>query len=74
MRRFSDSTRPKSHSELQTLRLHDTQITGAGLGHIEGLTKLERLSLNNTKISDAGVADLFGQDQSLQVSQSFEVH
>ena len=31
---------------------------GAGLVHLKGLTKLQRLKLGGTKVTDAGVADL----------------
>jgi hypothetical protein len=40
--------------------LHNTQVTDAGLAHLEGLTKLLSLSLNNTKVTDVGLEYLKG--------------
>ena len=50
-------------AELDTvvaLNLRDTQITGAGLVHLKGLTGLRRLHLERTSIDDAGIANLAG--------------
>ncbi len=41
-------------------RLENTQITDAGLEHLEGLTKLEGLWLNGTQVTDAGLVHLEG--------------
>ncbi len=38
--------------------LKDTQITDAGLAHLEGLTKLSGLFVSSTQVSDAGLAHL----------------
>jgi hypothetical protein len=35
-----------------------TQITDAGVVHLRGLTKLQRLDLDYNKVTDTGVADL----------------
>ena len=37
---------------------YNTQVTDAGLVHLKGLTKLERLDLSDTKVTDAGVKKL----------------
>lgn len=58
LRPFSDATRLQSHSELQTLGLHDTQITNAGLVHLKGLTNLQNLGIGRTQITDAGLVHL----------------
>ena len=60
LRPFSDATRLQSHSELQTLGLHDTQITNAGLVHLKGLTNLQNLGIGRTQITDAGLVHLQG--------------
>ena len=36
----------------------DAQVTDAGLVHLKGMTKLERLYLAGTKVTTTGVADL----------------
>ena len=38
--------------------LSDTQITDAGLVHLQGLTKLASLSLPFIQVTDAGIAEL----------------
>ena len=35
-----------------------TKVTDAGLVHLKGLTKLQRLYLTDTKVTDAGVKKL----------------
>ena len=40
--------------------LHNTQVTDAGLRHLEGLSKLQKVSLNDTKVTDAGLEHLKG--------------
>ncbi|MGA2258447.1 MAG: hypothetical protein ABSG53_27605 [Thermoguttaceae bacterium] len=35
-----------------------TQVTDAGLGHLNGLTKLQSLDLGETKVTDAGLIHL----------------
>lgn len=45
---------------LQTLELESTQVTDAGLAHLEGLTHLKELTLVNTEVTDAGLARLKG--------------
>ena len=44
--------------EVSTVFLSDTQITDAGLVHLEGLTSLTWLFLSRTQITDAGLAKL----------------
>ena len=40
--------------------LHGTRITDAGLEHLRGLTKLQRLNLSFTEVTDAGLDHLKG--------------
>jgi len=47
-------------TELKKLDLSKTQITDAGLVHLQGLTSLTQLSLDGTAISDAGLVHLKG--------------
>ncbi|HUY92471.1 MAG TPA: leucine-rich repeat domain-containing protein [Pirellulales bacterium] len=44
--------------EVEYVRLDNSQVTDAGLAHLEGLTGLQSLSLDNTQITDAGLARL----------------
>ncbi len=37
-----------------------TNVTGAGLKHIKGLTKLQRLELGDTDVTDTGLEHLTG--------------
>jgi hypothetical protein len=46
--------------DLQALCLMDTQITDAGLKHIEGLTNVQYMMLGLTQITDAGLDHLKG--------------
>ncbi len=50
----------KGLTNLQTLFLDGSQITDAGLKHLEGLTKVTELYLNHTEITDAGLEHLEG--------------
>ncbi|MCK4293675.1 MAG: hypothetical protein KAY65_10795 [Planctomycetes bacterium] len=43
---------------LRMLGLRDSEISDAGMAHLEGLTKLQGLGLSNTDIGDAGLAHL----------------
>ena len=43
-----------------SVALGNTNITDAGLVHLKGLTKLERLRLEGTKVTDAGLVHLKG--------------
>ncbi len=43
---------------LKRLYLDNTEITDAGLEHLEGLTGLDYLILDNTKVTDTGVRKL----------------
>ncbi len=56
----------KAWPQLQALELEGTNITDAGLVHLEGLTRLKRLSLINTVITNKGLVHLKGLTQ-LQV-------
>jgi hypothetical protein len=40
------------------LALTKTDVTDAGLEHLKGLTKLERLLLEQTQVTDDSIADL----------------
>ena len=40
------------------VNLQGRQVTDAGLEHLKGLTKLERLDLGDTRITDAGLEHL----------------
>jgi len=44
--------------ELKELILFDTQVTDAGLVHLEGMKGLKTLDLNKTKITDAGLKNI----------------
>ena len=41
----------------------DSNVTDAGLAHLQGATNLHRLNLANTKVTDAGLANLKGLTQ-----------
>jgi len=43
---------------VEEIDLRDTQVSDAGLAHLENLTALERLYLSGTQVSDAGLAHL----------------
>jgi hypothetical protein len=43
---------------LETITLAETAITDAGLAHLRGLTKLQRLSLGGTEVTEAGMNEL----------------
>lgn len=43
---------------LRDVDLGGSEITNAGMAHLEGLTKLQRLTLEDTRIGDAGLAHL----------------
>ena len=45
---------------LQRLFLDGTEITDAGLKHLEGLKRLERLGVDSTMVTDAGLERLEG--------------
>ena len=45
---------------LEFVLINDTKVTDAGLKHLKGLTKLERLYLSDTKVTDAGLMHLTG--------------
>ena len=67
-----DLLRMSCLKDLEILYLHGTQVTDAGIRHLEGLTKLEQLDLSNTKISDAGLEHLrqLANLQSLDISDT----
>src|SRR5262249_25118598 len=46
--------------QLVYLSLMGTQITDAGLAHLKGLARLDKLVLGQTGITDAGLAHLLG--------------
>ena len=48
-------------TRLESLRLHNTQVTDAGLRELRGLTRLESLQLSNTQVTDAGLKHLRGR-------------
>ncbi len=50
----------KAWPQLQCLELEGTNITDAGLDHLERLARLKKLSLINTVITDKGLAHLKG--------------
>ena len=46
---------------MQTLDIrHASGVTDAGLVHLKGLARLEKLDLTNTQITDAGLVHLKG--------------
>jgi hypothetical protein len=45
---------------LETLNLHGSSVTSAGLEHLRALTRLEHLRLDRTKVTDEGLAHLSG--------------
>lgn len=45
---------------LQVFRLCGTQVTDAGLAHLQVLTELRELDLGHTQVTDAGLAHLQG--------------
>ena len=47
-------------TELQSLRLYETQVTDAGLTHLKGMRHLRWLSLPRTQVTDAGLRHLEG--------------
>ena len=57
----------------QGLFLSGTQVTDAGVVHLQGLTQLQRLSLGEAQVTDAGLVHLRGltqlQDLSLYLTQ-----
>jgi hypothetical protein len=46
--------------EVVSVELGNTQVTDAGLAHLEGVTELQLLYLGNTQITDAGLVHLEG--------------
>ena len=56
--KFGASIKPDDQGEVIEVDRTDTQITAAGLVHLEGLTNLRELKLWRTQITDAGVAEL----------------
>ena len=42
-------------TEIETLRLGDTRVTGAGLSHLRGLTRLKTLWLEGTRVEDSSL-------------------
>jgi len=50
----------KGLTSLRILDLGGTQVTDAGLEHLEGLTNLEVLGLAGTRVTDAGLERLKG--------------
>ena len=50
--------RAAMNAQLKNFELRDSQVTDAGLVHLKGQTKLQRLHLNKTKVTDAGIAEL----------------
>lgn len=49
--------------QLEWLYLTGTQVTDAGLKHLEGLTRLQALALSGKQITDTGLAHLAGLTQ-----------
>ena len=49
--------------QLEALDLGNTRITDAGLAHLKGMKKLQRLALVGTGITDAGLANLNGLEE-----------
>jgi len=47
-------------SQVQSLDLSDTQVSDAGLVHLQGLSALQSLDLSDTQVSDAGLVHLQG--------------
>ncbi len=47
-------------ADVTFVNLNDTQVSDAGLEHLEGLPRLQTLWLDNTKVSDAGLERLKG--------------
>lgn len=45
-------------TELRLLYVHDTQVTDAGLEHVEGLADLEELALLRTQVTAEGIREL----------------
>jgi hypothetical protein len=44
--------------EIEYVDFNDTQVTDAGLAHLQGLTGLQWISLDGTRVTDAGLARL----------------
>ena len=44
--------------ESPQITLRGTQVSDAGLGHLQGLTKLEGLELDGTQVTDVGLVHL----------------
>jgi Leucine-rich repeat (LRR) protein len=51
---------PDYFDEVEEVDLTGTQVTDAGLAHLQGLTGLQGLWLINTQVTDAGLAHLQG--------------
>src|SRR5215469_1671698 len=47
---------PVYFNEIGFVGLDHTQVTDAGLAHLQGLTGLQSLGLTNTQVTDAGLA------------------
>jgi hypothetical protein len=55
--------RLEEQPDLKVLVLRGTQVTDAGLVHLQGLKKLDLLHLGNTQVTDAGLSHLQGLTQ-----------
>ncbi len=61
LERLGAYVKVNEQGEILLVNLNGTQITDAGLVHLEGLTSLQELNLDNThQITDAGLVHLEG--------------
>ena len=60
---FGAKIKRNEQGEVVEVVLVGTKITDAGLVHITGLTRLQRLVLHRTQITDAGLVHLEGMTQ-----------
>jgi hypothetical protein len=59
----------KAFPRLKKVSLFDTQITDAGVEHLEALTQLETILVEKTKITEAGRQRLLAKNPKLKFGE-----